>query len=75
MTEGAGARILARVAERDAHAADGIDLDALVRADRGEELLHSRLFGGQLLLVGTVERDAAAAFMHDGAGAAGIDAL
>ena len=64
--------VLAAIAEGDAHAADGRDLDIGLFADVGKEFCHSRLLAHELLFIGEIEPFATPAFVHDGARGRGV---
>ncbi len=75
VTEGAGRRVLAGIAQGGAHAADGADFDLRLLAEFRKELLHGSLFTRELLFVGEIQPLAAAAIVHDRAGARCVAAL
>ena len=54
MAKTARRRIFARVAQGDAHTANGVDANALALAKGSKKLLHGGLLGCQLLLIRTI---------------------
>ena len=75
MTKATRRRILARVAQGDAHTTNGIDSNALTLAKRGKKLLHSSLLGGELFLIRTIERRAPTTSFHDRTGRLWVHSL
>ena len=65
MAKTARRRIFARVAQGDAHTANGVDANALALAKGSKKLLHGGLLGRQLLLIRTIERRAPTTSFHD----------
>ena len=64
MAKTARRRIFARVAQGDAHTANGVDANTLTLAERSKKLLYSSLLSCQLLFIRTIERRApTASFM------------
>ena len=75
MTKTTRRRIFARVAQGDAHTANGVDANTLALAKSGKKLLHSSLLGRQLLFIRTIERRAPTASFHDRTGGLGVHSL
>ncbi len=75
MTKTTRRRILARVAQGDAHTANGVDANTLALAKSSKKLLHSSLLSCQLLFIRTIERRAPTASFHDRTGRLGIHGL
>ena len=75
MAKTARRRIFARVAQGDAHTANGVDANTLALAKSSKKLLHSSLLGRQLLFIRTIERRTPTAGFHDGTGRLGIHSL
>ena len=75
MAKTARRRIFARVAQGDAHTANGVDAITLALAKSSKKLLHGGLLGCQLLLIGTIERRAPTASFHDRTGRLGVHSL
>lgn len=75
MTKTTRRRILARVAQGDAHTANGVDANALALAELSKQLLHSSLLGRQLLLIRTIECRTPTTSFHDRTGRLGIHGL
>ena len=75
MAKTARRRIFARVAQGDAHTANGVDANALALAKGSKKLLHGGLLGCQLLLIRTIERRAPTARFHDRTGRLGVHGL
>ena len=75
MAKTARRRIFARVAQGDAHTANGVDANALALAKGSKKLLHGGLLGCQLLLIRTIERRTPTASFHDRTGRLGVHSL
>ena len=75
MTKTTRRRILARVAQGDAHTANGVDANTLALAKSSKKLLHSSLLSCQLLFIRTIERRAPTASFHDRTGRLGVHSL
>ena len=75
MTKTTRRRILARVAQGDAHTANGVDANTLALAKSSKKLLHSSLLSCQLLFIRTIERRAPTASFHDRTGRLGVHNL
>ena len=75
MTKTTRRRIFTRVAQGDAHTANGVDANTLALAKSSKKLLHSSLLGGELLLIRTIERRTPTASFHDGTRRLGVHSL
>ena len=75
MTKATWRRIFARVAQGDAHTANGVDANTLALTEPSKQLLHSSLLGRQLLLIRTIERRAPTARFHNRTGRLGVHSL
>ena len=75
MTKATRCRIFTRVAQGDAHTANGVDANTLALTELSKQLLHSSLLGRQLLLIRTIERRTPTASFHDGTGGLGVHSL
>ena len=75
MTKTTRRRILARVAQGDAHTANGVDANTLALAKSSKKLLHSSLLSCQLLFIRTIERRAPTTSFHDGTRRLGVRGL
>ena len=75
MTKATRCRIFTRVAQGDAHTANGVDANTLALTELSKQLLHSSLLGRQLLLIRTIERRAPTASFHDRTRRLGINGL
>ena len=75
MAKPARRRIFARVAQGDAHTANGVDANTLALAKSSKKLLHNSLLSCQLLFIRTIERRAPSASFHDRTGRLGIHSL
>lgn len=75
MTKATRRRIFTRVAQGDAHTANGVDANALALAKGSKKLLHGGLLGCQLLLIRTIERRTPTASFHDRTGRLGVHSL
>ena len=75
MTKATRRRIFTRVAQGDAHTANGINGDALTLTKRSKKLLRSSLLSCQLLFIRTIERRTPTARFHDRTGRLGVHSL